>query len=344
MSSHGVGTQTDPNDPTRLDVGDHNVLLATIQGESRLLMTLTDDNEITAKLWGEAAKARAISDKWKLVSWDMHPRVRAAINRRISGDSNEDWLVFVKRRFCDIKLERGLSLGCGWGILERSVLQLEICEYCDAYDVAPEAIETAQSEAEKVGLGQKVRYFCSDLNKITFEPNSFDICFAGAILHHVANLEHLLEQVKTALKEGGLFVIIEYVGPSRFNWSDKVERLMNRILSALPQSYRVSLKDGETVKGEIRRPSSADVISIDPTEAIRSDEIRDLLTKNFEIVHQADFGGTLLQFMLADIAGNFEPGDPKDDALVDLMILFEETLIDEKVIPSDFTFAVCKKR
>ncbi len=306
-------------------------------------MSLSADNQVTAKLWGEAAKERAISDKWKLVSWDQHPRVRAAINKRISGDDGEEWLSFVKRRFCDRKLERGLSLGCGWGILERTVLQLEICEYCDAYDIAPEAIATAQDEAEKAGLGQKVRYFCSDLNKITFEPNCFDICFAGAILHHVADLEHLLGQVKSALRTGGLFVIIEYVGPSRFNWSDKVELLMNRILSVLPQSYRLSLRDGTTVKGGITRPSSAEVIKVDPTEAIRSDEICDLLARNFEIIHRADFGGTLLHFMLADIVGNFEPGDAKDDALVDLMILLEQTLIDEKVIPSDFTFLVCKK-
>jgi hypothetical protein len=66
-----------------------NVLRATISAESRLLMSLRDDNQVTAKLWGEAAKERAISDKWKLVSWDTHPRVRAAINKRISGDSNE---------------------------------------------------------------------------------------------------------------------------------------------------------------------------------------------------------------------------------------------------------------
>jgi SAM-dependent methyltransferase len=236
-----------------------------------------------------------------------------------------------------------LSLGCGWGILERTALQLEICEYCEAYDIAPEAVATAQDEAQKAGLGQRVRYFCSDLNKIKFEPNSFDICFAGAILHHVADLEHLLDQVKSSLREGGLFVIIEYVGPSRFNWSDKVELLMNQILSVLPQSYRVSLKDEKTIKGGIARPSSADVIRVDPTEAIRSDEICDLLGRNFEIIHQADFGGTLLQFTLADIVGNFEPGDARDDALLDMMILLEQTLIDEKVIPSDFTFVVCKK-
>lgn len=302
-----------------------------------------DQNRITTKLWGKAARERSISDRWKLLSWDTHPRIVASINRRISGDPNESWLQFVKRRFCQQKVESGLSLGCGWGILERAALELGICEYCDAYDLAPEAIATAQSEARKAGLEQRIRYFCADLNELTLEPDRFDICFAGAILHHVANLEHLFRQVKTSLRRGGLFVIIEYVGPSRFQWSDKVERLMNVMLAALPQSHRVSLQDGQTVKGEIRRPSVADVIKLDPTEAVRSDEIRNLVAENFEIVHQANFGGTLLQFTLADIVGNFQPDDPKDEALLDLMILFEETLIEEKVIPSDFAFTVCRR-
>lgn len=55
------------------------------------------------------------------------------------------------------------------------------------------------------------------------------------MLHHITNLEHLLEQVRIALCPGGLFVVLEYVGPSRFQWSDKVDYLMNRMLAALPK-------------------------------------------------------------------------------------------------------------
>jgi SAM-dependent methyltransferase len=304
---------------------------------------MSQDSGVTASVWGAVARERASSDKWKLLSWDTHPRVARYINRRISGDPDESWLQFTKRRFCPRTLRYGLSLGCGWGQLEREAIHLNLCEYFDAHDVSPGAIATAESEARKRQLEQRIRYFCADLNKATFEPERYDICFAGAILHHISDLEHLLDQVRTALRPGGLFVVIEYVGPSRFQWSDKVERLMNRILATVPKTHRLSLKDEVTIKGEVRRPSLEDVIKADPSEAVRSQEIPGLLAKNFEILYRADFGGTLLQFVLADIAGNFKPDDEKDMALLDLIILFEETLIEEKIIPSDFIFVVSRR-
>jgi hypothetical protein len=75
---------------------------------------------------------------------------------------------------------------------------------------------------------------------------------------------------------------------------------------------------------------------------VRSDEIIGLIEERFEIVYRADFGGTLLQFVLSDIAGNFDPADPKDVAMIDLLCLYEKTLIDKGVLPSDFVYLVAR--
>ena len=48
--------------------------------------------------------------------------------------------------------------------------------------------------------------------------------------------------------------------------------------------------------------------------------------------------------MLADIVGNFDPADPDDVAMIDLVSLYEQTLIDEGVLPSDFVYLVAKAR
>jgi hypothetical protein len=83
---------------------------------------------------------------------------------------------------------------------------------------------------------------------------------------------------------------------------------------------------------------------VDPSESIRSDEIPALLESRFDELYRADFGGTLLQFLLADIAANFKEDDPKDVALIGLMSLLEEVLIVERVLPSDFAFFVLSPR
>jgi GT2 family glycosyltransferase/2-polyprenyl-3-methyl-5-hydroxy-6-metoxy-1,4-benzoquinol methylase/glycosyltransferase involved in cell wall biosynthesis len=299
-------------------------------------------NDATDRTWSTVAQDKAGQQNWKLLSWDGHPCIERYINRRISGDPSESWLQFVKRRFCPETLYYGLSLGCGWGSLERDAVRLGVSERFDAYDVASGAIETAKAEATKQGLQDRIRYFCADLNRLVLQCDRYDICFAAASLHHVHNLEHVLQQVHAALHRDGLFIVLEYVGPSRFQWNEEVHRLMNKFLSLLPESLRRDVKDGTTVKVEAIRPSIEDVIRVDPTEAVRSEEILTQLEQNFEILYRADFGGTLLQFALANIVGNFRDNDPKDTALLEMVSLFEETLIDKEVIPSDFVFLVCR--
>jgi hypothetical protein len=128
----------------------------------------------------------------------------------------------------------------------------------------------------------------------------------------------------------------------RFQFPEERLPLMNQLLLALPESQRRSLRTGE-MKTEVVRPAEKEVYAVDPSESIRSDEIVPLLEERFEIVYRADFGGTLLQFVLADIAGNFDPADPKDVAMIDLVCLYEKTLIDTGVLPSDFVYLVAKR-
>ena len=299
-------------------------------------------NDATDRTWSAAARDKAGIGNWKLLSWDAHPCVGRYINRRISGDPSESWLQFIKRRFCPRTLNAGLSLGCGWGGLEREAIRLGVCERFDAYDIASGAIETARAEAIKEGLQERITYFCADLNRLVLEHDKYDVCFAGASLHHVHNLEHVLQQVQTALTPEGLFVVLDYVGPSRFQWNEEVHHLMNKLLGVFPEGLRTDLKDGKTVKIAATRPTIEEVINFDPTEAVRSGEILTQLEQNFETIYRADFGGTLLQFALADIVGNFQQDDPKDTALLEMAALFEETLIEKGVIPSTHVLLVCR--
>ncbi len=105
-----------------------------------------------------------------------------------------------------------------------------------------------------------------------------------------------------------------------------------------------AISEPATLKDEVVRPKEKEVQRVDPSESVRSDEIVGLIEERFEIVYRADFGGTLLQFVLADIVGNFDPADPDDVAMIDLVSLYEQTLIDEGVLPSDFMYPVAKAR
>jgi hypothetical protein len=68
-----------------------------------------------------------------------------------------------------------------------------------------------------------------------------------------------------------------------------------------------------------------------------------LLAAYFEIVEQRDFGGTLLQPLLADIIHNFDPeGKSEDAAQLDTLFKEEQRLITIGELPRNFTLVVCR--
>lgn len=315
------------------------------KGRRRIRRTFSTDEErgVTAEHWGEDARERAESEDWQGLYWQSYVLTQRHINRDISGGTDENWVNFTKRRFFPQRVDLALSLGCGDGALERHALQVGIAERFEAFDLAPEAIEVARGEAESAGFGDRVSYGISDLNTIELEPERYDAVFVAQALHHIEALERVLDEIRSSLTEGGLFVVNEYVGPKRFQYPHEYLPLMDGLLEALPESHRRNLRDG-TVKRKVVRLEADDVYRIDPSESVRSDEIMELIEERFEIVYRADFGGTLLQFVLSDIAGNFDPADPKDVAMIDLVCLYEKTLIERGVLPSDFVYLVAQRR
>lgn len=314
------------------------------KGRRRISRTFSTDEErdVTAEHWGEDAREKAESEDWQGLYWQSYVLTARHINRDISGDPGVDWLTFTKQRFFPEPAELALSLGCGYGIVERAGIEHGIAHRFVGYDISPEAVVVAAEEAEKAGVGDRIDYAPADLNAIELAPGRYGAVFAAQTLHHIEALEHLLDQIQGSLTPDGLFVVNEYVGPKRFQFPDEYLPLMDGLLEALPESHRRSRKDG-SVKGRALRPDADEVYRVDPSESIRSDEILGLIEERFEIVYRADFGGTLLQFVLSDIAGNFDPADPKDVALIDLVCLYEKTLIDKGVLPSDFVYLVARR-
>jgi SAM-dependent methyltransferase len=309
----------------------------------RALASPAEERSVTAEHWGEEARTKVEGDEWQGLYWQSYTLTQRHINKAIAGDPDENWLAFTKRRFFKRTAGLGLSLGCGYGVLEREAVKLGIAERFDAFDISPEAVEVAREEAQRQGLGDRIEYAAADLNAFELEPDRYGTVFAIQTLHHIEALEHLLDQIRRSLRKDGLFVINEYVGPARFQFPDERLPLMNKLLAAIPETHRRSLRNGH-VKDEVLRPDAKEVQRVDPSESVRSDEIMALVEERFEIVYKADFGGTLLQFVLSDIAGNFDPADSRDVALIDLICLYEDTLIEQGVLPSDFTYAVAKAR
>jgi SAM-dependent methyltransferase len=148
------------------------------KGRRRISRTFSTDEErgVTAEHWGEDAREKAESEDWQGLYWQSYVLTAQHINRDISGDPAIDWLTFTKQRFFPKAAEVALSLGCGYGVLDRKVVQLGIAERFEAFDIAPEVVEVAQREAESQGLGARIGYAAADLNTIELETGRYGPC------------------------------------------------------------------------------------------------------------------------------------------------------------------------
>ncbi|HDH44390.1 MAG TPA: SAM-dependent methyltransferase [Thermococcus sp.] len=99
------------------------------------------------------------------------------------------------------KCDKLLDIGCGDGSF--TILIGKTCEAKEVYGV--EISEKAVKFAEKRGI--KVFQLDIDEEDFPFEDNYFDAIFAGEIIEHLYNPDHLLEEVYRILKNKGIFLI-----------------------------------------------------------------------------------------------------------------------------------------
>jgi SAM-dependent methyltransferase len=285
-------------------------------------------------VWSVDAEHRAEVCGWY---WMAHPMVVARINAMISGDPSCDAYARLQRLLAErgwrLPIGRAVSLGCGSGNLERDLVQRGMVSTMDAYDLAEGAIERARRLACEAGM-DSIRYHVADLEALTWPERSLDAVFAHQSVHHVGKLEVLHGAIRAALKPGGFFHLHEYVGPTRFQWTDVQLAAVNDVLESLPAHLR-RLPDGRQ-KPPMQRPTLEAMIAADPSEAIRSAEILTTLQSDFEVVERRDIGGTLLHLALGDIAQNFDASSAEDRRQLERLFDLEDQMLAEGFVRSDF--------
>lgn len=232
----------------------------------------------TEDYWTEAFAAGGIA------TWMSEPLARRAINERVSGSADEwpmDWFLY---EHCAGTFGAGLSIGCGGGSLERDVRRKSLCRTVVGVDISAGALATARKAAKDENL-DGISYLRADFNRLDLAADQFDVVFFHQSMHHVAELEHCIDQVREAMRPGATLYLDEYIGPSRDEWSTGLLCAAQAALGRIPHELRRV--------GTVPLP----IVRDDPSEAVRSSEILPLVAANFEIVARRDYGGNLLSLI-----------------------------------------------
>lgn len=299
----------------------------------------------------EAERQQRVRDVWSEAEqspgwyWMQHAMVQARLNRLASGDAARDsydrLADVLRERGVSLPIPRAVSLGCGFGRLERDLAARGIIAEIDAYDIAPGAIEAARRLAAEAGLAG-LRYHVADLEREVLPLGSVDVVFAHQSVHHVERLDELFSAVSAMLRPGGIFHLHEFVGPIRFQWTDAQIELVNRFLEALPARLRV-MPNGQPrpLQG---RATVAAMIAADPSEAIRSSEILPVLRRHFDILEERALGGAALHLGLSEIAQNFDPDAAEDREILEAFFAAEDAAMRTGEIGNDFVVVTAVKR
>lgn len=275
--------------------------------------------------------------------WDI-PDVMERWNVMISGDPRVDYCAHFLRRHCagrDALI--ALSLGSGTGNREIELARSGGFRRIDAVEISRARIAYARERADAAGLSRVIRYIEADAARVDLPAASYDCVIAEQFLHHISPLGRMLERIRDFLKPSGFFMFNEFVGPSRFQWTDEQLAAVNELLARLPARYRVRWKSG-TLKRSVHRPGRLAMILYDRTEAVESSKIVPLTRGIFDVVEMKGYGGNVLQLLFGDIAANFLGDDPDTKRWLALCFAAEDEMLRETAGDSDFLVGICRRR
>jgi len=238
-----------------------------------------------------------------------------------------------------------LTVGCGDGTLDRRFAEIGGFASLDGVYVAPGAIDAARSEAARRGL-DRLQYRVLDIEVDDPPSPPYDAIVFSSSLHHIQDLEGVLVRCSQALRVGGYLVVNEYVGPDRFVLPKNEVEAIRRAFLEIPERYRRSLwwENAGELLTEAPLPDPEAVVREDPSEAIRSSEIREQVARIFEVLEDNAVGGTVLQFALHTIAGHFSQDDPGFLPVLERLFELEDNLIATGEVSSHFRLIVGRRR
>jgi SAM-dependent methyltransferase len=247
------------------------------------------------------------------------------INQRVCGKPIEGVCAGLEEKMRPLVVPgaRGVSVGCGNGAKEIRLAKLGIVHEFDLFEISESRVAQGRQLASRHGVGDRVRFYLENpFDRVV--RATYDVVYWNNALHHMFDTTAAVEWSRSALRAGGLFVMDDFVGPSRFQWTDRNLYFASAVRAGLPQRLLVHPTNrSETLRSMIVRPDPNALAAIDPTEAADSSNILPALGKCFPDAEVILTGGCIYHLALNDVLANVEEGDA---ALLQNLLLLDEAL------------------
>lgn len=220
--------------------------------------------------------------------------------------------------------EHGVSVGFGNGYKEFELLKEGLVKNFTLFELSNARIESAREKARILGFENRVEFLNGDCFSYEF-GEKVDFVHWNNSLHHMFDVDKAIAWSHQILETDGVFYMDDYVGPTRFQWSDEALELGTRIKKILPDKYlKNPYKPDELLSRTVLRPDAKILEKSDPSEAADSVQILKSVIKYFPNADITLTGGSIYHGTLSDILHNIDESDLKDKTILDLLLIIDE--------------------
>ena len=242
-------------------------------------------------------------------AWEEIQTLTKRLIRQQTGNDIDGHVISRLRARPKVRL---LSLGSGPGGVELGFARQEPSSEIVCMDLNPDLLRLGEERAKAENL--PVRFEPADLNAVTLPPDEFDIVFCHASLHHLIELESIIEQIKRTLRPGGELIVIDVIARNGYRMWPETRKVISNLWHTLPQRYRINhtayLRKAvdKHIWDADARPSNM--------ECIRSEDILPLLDANFAMQAFVPYLSISRRFFDTMYGPNYDLSRPLDRAIL----------------------------
>ena len=217
------------------------------------------------------------------------------------------------------KLGKGLrivSLGAGSGDSEvRMAAMLRargVHEFLiDCVDINPTMAARCAELAAAAGVTEQVTAHCGDFNR-WLPDGEYDVVIANQSLHHVLELEHLLDAIRTAIGATGVFLTCDMIGRNgHLRWPEVMpehQRFWSELAPANRYNFQLQRMETEFMDWDC---------SVEGFEGVRAQEVLPLLIERFAFDTFIGWANLTDNFIDRSFGHHLNPDDPVHTAFID---------------------------
>ncbi|MBL7036665.1 methyltransferase domain-containing protein [Candidatus Microgenomates bacterium] len=205
-----------------------------------------------------------------------------------------------------IGASRILDLGCGDGTRLNYLSRKN--NKCYGVDISKKAISLSKKKYPKCD------FTASNLEKLSFKDNSFDLVYSAFVLEHLKNPQKMLKEATRVLEPSGVLILMapNFGSPNRISPPGKysrVKKLLVGVFSDLSRPFiKVnSLKWRKVTPIEINDPKEYSIDCDTTIEPYIGDLVPFLKNKNFKIIKSSSLwsqdskGGSILNLVVKSL-------------------------------------------